>query len=279
MNIERAVSIGVFDSGVGGLAVLREIRAQLPTADLLYLADQAHLPYGARPLAEVRSLSQAITRFLLAQGAQAIVIACNTASAAALKHLRARHPAIPFVGMEPAVKPAALNTRTRVVGVLATPATFQGELFASLVERFAQGITVLPQTCPGLVEQIEAGDLDSPKTLSILRQSLTPLLAQGIDHLVLGCTHYPFVRPAIQAIVGPDVHVVDPAPAVARQVARVVNYELRIANNELRTGQGRVEFFTTGGTARFEQMRATLLGGSVGGAVRAARWVEGRLVV
>lgn len=213
--------LGVFDSGVGGLSVVKHLRRELPTVPLLYVADQAHVPYGPRPMAEVRALSTAITAWLLAQGARTIVIACNTASAAALKHLRHSYPAVPFVGMEPAVKPAAEHTHTGVVGVLATPATFQGELFASVVERFAQGVQVIPQVCPGLVEQIEAGRLDTPDTEALLRGWVEPLLACGVDTLVLGCTHYPFVAPLLQKIAGPQVRLVDPAPAVARQTARV----------------------------------------------------------
>lgn len=213
--------LGVFDSGVGGLSVVTHLRRELPTIPLLYVADQAHVPYGPRPLAEVRALSEALTRWLLAQGARLIVIACNTASAAALKHLRQRYPAVPFVGMEPAVKPAAEHTHTGVVGVLATPATFQGELFASVVERFAQGVQVIPQVCPGLVEQIEAGRLDTPDTEAMLRGWVEPLLARGADTLVLGCTHYPFIAPTLQKIAGPHVRLVDPAPAVARQAARL----------------------------------------------------------
>src|SRR3972149_6987809 len=151
--------IGIFDSGVGGLSVLRAIRAPLgvPHADLIYFGDNAHIPYGPRPLAEVRAFSEAITRFLLDQGAQVIVVACNTASAASLKYLRQTFPAVPFVGMEPAVKPAAERTQTGVVGVLATPATFQGGVFNSVVERFANGVELLRNTRPGLVGQIEAG--------------------------------------------------------------------------------------------------------------------------
>lgn len=149
--------IGVFDSGVGGLSIVREMRRQMPAENILYFADQAHVPYGPRPMEEVRAFSEGITRFLLGEGADLIVVACNTASAAALKQLREAFPEVPFVGMEPAVKPAAEASRSRVVGVLATPATFQGELYASVVERFAQGVRLINQTVPGLVEQIEAG--------------------------------------------------------------------------------------------------------------------------
>jgi glutamate racemase len=214
--------IGIFDSGVGGLSVLRAIQQQIPHQDLLFLADQAHVPYGPRPLEEVRAFSFAITRFLVSEGARLIVVACNTASAAALHELRLAFPNTLFVGMEPAVKPAAEHTRSGVVGVLATPATFQGALYASVVERFAQGVQILQDTCPGLVLQIELGELDTPTTRMILERALHPMLAQGVDTIVLGCTHYPFLIPQIKEICGPDVRVIDPAPAVARQVGRLL---------------------------------------------------------
>ncbi|MCX6034415.1 MAG: glutamate racemase [Chloroflexi bacterium] len=215
--------VGVFDSGVGGLSVLRAIRQQLPKESILYFGDQGHVPYGPRSVEEIRGFSYAITRFLLSLGAKLIVVACNTASAVALHSLRQAFPDISFVGMEPAVKPAAENTRTGVVGVLATPATFQGALYASVVERFAGNVTLLQNTCPGLVQQIEDGALDSSKTREILESALSPMIGRGIDVVVLGCTHYPFVIPLIQEIVGPDVRVIDPAPAVARQVVRLLD--------------------------------------------------------
>jgi glutamate racemase len=264
--------IGIFDSGVGGLSVLRHLRAQLPQADLLYFADSAHVPYGPRPLLEVRGFAEAITRFLLDRGAGVIVIACNTASAAALKHLRATFPATPFVGMEPAVKPAAEHTRTGVVGVLATPATFQGELFNSVVERFANGVTVLRQVCPGLVQQIEAGRLDTPDTEAMLRGWVGPMLAQNIDALVLGCTHYPFVIPLLEKICGPEVRVIDPAPAVARQAVKVM------VDRGWGTGdRGRVSYTTSGDVAEFERVQVVL--GIERGEVRAARWRAGKLTL
>ena len=216
------VPIGVFDSGVGGLSVLKAIRQQMPQQPVIYLADQAHVPYGQRSLEQVRAFSEEITRFLLSQGARLVVVACNAASAASLHHLRRVFPQVPFVGMEPAVKPAAEQTRTGVVGVLATPATFQGELYASVVERFAQGVRLLQDTCPGLVKQIEDGQLDTPQTRAILERALIPMLAEKIDTVVLGCTHYPFVIPLIQEIVGPGVRVIDPAPSVARQTDRLL---------------------------------------------------------
>ncbi len=241
--------IGVFDSGMGGLSVLRAIRQQLPNESVLYFGDQDHVPYGPRPLEEVRWFSEAITRFLLNLGVKLIVVACNTASAAALHSLRQTFPEISFVGMEPAVKPAAENTRTGVVGVLATPATFQGALYASVVERFASNVTLIQNTCPGLVQLIEQGILDGSETRAILESALRPMLGQGIDTIVLGCTHYPFVIPVIQEIVGPAVRVIDPAPAVARQVARLLDSTgIRAANSRPEM----VHFFTSGEATRFE---------------------------
>jgi glutamate racemase len=215
--------IGVFDSGVGGLSVIRSIWSELPDEDLLYLADQAHVPYGPRPLEEVRQFATEITRFLLVQGAKLIVVACNAASAAALQYLRMTYPQVTFVGMEPAVKSAVEVSQSKVVAVLATPATFQGQLYASLVDRFASGTLLLQQTCPGLVGLIEEGDLDGPSARRILENALHPMLARGADTVVLGCTHYPFVIPLIEDIVGISVRVIDPAPAVARQVRRVLD--------------------------------------------------------
>jgi glutamate racemase len=221
-NPQSAIALGLFDSGVGGLSVVRELMRQAPAQPIIYLADQAHAPYGQRSLEEIRCLAEAITRFLLRRGAQVIVIACNTASAAALHSLRERFPAVPFVGMEPAIKPAVEHTRTRHVGVIATEATFQGELFASLVDRFAAGITVHTQACPALVPLVEAGELDSEGARDALQGYLAPLLDAGIDELVLGCTHYPFLRPLIDQVAGAGIEIVDPAPAVARQAIRVL---------------------------------------------------------
>ncbi len=249
--------IGVFDSGVGGLSVLRAIRQQIPHQPVLYLADQGHVPYGPRPMAEVQAFSEQITRFLLERGAKLIVLACNTASAAALHSMRQTFPHMPFVGMEPAVKPAAEQTRSGVVGVLATPATFQGALYASVVERFANGVVLLQDTCPGLVGQIEKGELDAPETRHILEKTLHPMLERGIDTVVLGCTHYPFVIPLIQSIVGPDVRVIDPAPAVARQAARLLEAN---GPNIPGPGRGGLNFYTTGDVDKFTDLLPVLLG-------------------
>ncbi|HEX9012483.1 MAG TPA: glutamate racemase, partial [Anaerolineaceae bacterium] len=254
---EQPAPIGIFDSGVGGLSVLREIRRQIPTHPVIYLADQAHVPYGPRSLDQVRGFAGGITRFLLALGAREIVVACNTASAAALHGLRQLYPQVPFVGMEPAVKPASQTTRSGVVGILATPATFQGQLYASVIDRFARGVKVLESTCPGLVEEIEAGHLDGPETRRILTAALQPMLEQGVDRIVLGCTHYPFVIPLIQAIVGPRVQVIDPAPAVARQAGRVLETAGLLVSA---SPPGPVRIFTTGDPTALSRLLPRLLG-------------------
>lgn len=261
----REGPIGIFDSGIGGLTVLKAIRQALPQERLLYFGDNLHIPYGARPLEEVRAFSMAICEALIAQGSKLIVIACNTASAAALKEVRARWPGFPFVGMEPAVKPAVEHTHSGVVGVIATVATFQSDLYASVVERFAQEVKVLHQPCPGLVKQIEAGELDTPATEAMLRGWLEPMVEQGIDALVLGCTHYPIVRPLIERIVGPGVRVIDPAPAVARQVARILQEEGLAAK-----GPGDVVVTTSGDPTVFATMMARM--GWPAAEVRRAQW-------
>jgi len=269
---DDGAAIGIFDSGVGGLSVWREIRRALPRHDTLYLADQAHVPYGSRPLEQVREFAAEITRFLQQERARVIVVACNTASAAALHHLRAAFPSLPFVGMEPAVKPAAENTRTGVVGVIATPATFQGELFASLLERFASDVDVRTQVCPGLVQAVERGEVDTPEAEQLLRRCLAPLLEAGIDELVLGCTHYPFLRPLIQRIVGPRVEIVDPAPAVARQVGRVLTQHHLPGH---RAPARRHLFYTTGDPGAFSTVAERLLGAPL--QVHGLSWQSGHL--
>jgi glutamate racemase len=251
--------IGVFDSGVGGLSVLRELRERLPDEPFIYLADQLHVPYGPRSLEEVRAFSRDIASYLIRRGAEVVVVACNTASAAALHPLRHAFPNTPFVGMEPAVKPAAGITRSGVVGVLATPATFQGELYASVVDRFAHGLTVLQDACPGLVGRIEMGDLDGPVTRAILEQAIHPMLARGMDTLVLGCTHYPFVRNMIQNVAGAEVAVIDPAPAVARQTERVLS---TLTRGDLTRQPGLIApFLTTGSLEPFQALLPRLVAG------------------
>jgi glutamate racemase len=254
--------IGVFDSGVGGLSVLQAIQQELPDETIIYFADQAHVPYGNKPIEEIRHFSVEITRYLLSLGAKLIVVACNTASAAALYHLRDVFPEIPFVGMEPAVKPAANATINGVVGVLATPTTFQGKLYASLIERFANNIIVLQDTCPGLVSQIEAGNLNGQETRSILENALMPILDEGADHIVLGCTHYPFVIPVIQEIVANQATVIDPSPAVARQTRRLLTKQnLQASTDALQPIKGnRLRLITSGNDEQLYSLLPKLLG-------------------
>lgn len=263
--------IGVFDSGVGGISVLRAMRAQMPSEEIIYFGDQGHVPYGPRPMEQIQSFSEGITQFQLNQNAKLIVVACNTASAAALKYLRGKFPDTPFVGMEPAIKPAAEHTATGVVGVLATPATFQGALYASVVERFGAGVELLQSTCPGLVQQIEHGDLDGESTRKILEDALFPMLRKNIDTVVLGCTHYPFVIPLIQEIVGGKVRVIDPAPSVARQAKRLLEAQGLLNLSDVRAG---IRFFTSGDALAMESMLPMLLGEN--GTVKSVAWKNDR---
>lgn len=249
--------IGIFDSGVGGLSVLNELRRLLPQENLLYVADQAHVPYGSRPLDEIRRFSEAITHFLLAHEAKLIVIACNTASAAALTHLRKTFPAVPFVGMEPAVKPAARQTQSGRVGVLATATTFASERYADLMARFAREVVVWEDPCRGLVDLIESGEVDTPVTMALLQDVLDPMLTSGVDTLVLGCTHYPFVIPLLRQISGPKVMIIDPAPAIARQVERVLQQHENLAPPPT---IGAVRLLTTGAADVFTGQVKGLLG-------------------
>jgi glutamate racemase len=276
--------IGVFDSGVGGLSVWREVVRQLPREQTLYVADQAHVPYGSRSLAEVRRFAEGITRFLLAQGARVIVVASNTSSAAGLYHLREMFPDVPFVGMEPALKPAIERTRTGAVGVLATPVTFQGELFANLVKRFTNEGWVLSQACPGLVDAVEAGALDTPDTATLLEKYLRPMIEAQVDQLALGCTHYPFLRPVIERLMGSGVEVIDPAPSVARQVRHIrtqqgVAFSPHTEPLSCGNSEDRHVFFTSGDAAAFAEMFKRLLSahGNRAPTVRAVRWHAGKL--
>ena len=257
MKPNRNAPIGVFDSGVGGISVLRAIRDQMPEENVIYFGDQGHIPYGSRSMDQIRNFSEAITGFLLGHQTKIIVVACNTASAAALKYLRERFSNVQFVGMEPAVKPAVEHTQTGKVGVLATPATFQGALYTSVVERFANGVELLQSTCPGLVQEIERGNLEGEETRRILESALLPMLKKNIDTVVLGCTHYPFVIPLIQQIVGENVRVIDPAPAVAKQAKRLL--EAGEARN-LSEARGQVTFFTSGDPVSLKSMLPLLLG-------------------
>ncbi len=221
--------VGVFDSGVGGLSVLAEIRQLLPAETLHYLADCGHIPYGEKTPAFIRERCQLIAARLHAQGAKALVVACNTATVAAVADLRERYPRWPIVGMEPAVKPAAAATRNGRVGVLATTGTLQSAKFAALLDRFALGVQVFTQPCPGLVEQVERGDLHGPETRRLLQGFLEPLLTAQCDTLILGCTHYPFLRPLLAELVPPEIILVDTGAAVARRLQSLLVQDERLA--------------------------------------------------
>jgi len=212
--------IGVFDSGAGGLSVLRQIRTLLPQEDLLYVADTAWVPYGPRPPEQVLTRSRQITRWLVEHGAKAVVIACNTATAAAAATLRDEFGVLPIIGMEPAVKPAAAATHKGVVGVLATAGTIGSTRFSALLARFADGIEVVSRPSPELVELVERGDLRSAHARTVVRHCLDPLLARGADTIILGCTHFPPLRPLIEEVVGSSVAIIDTGAAVARQLQR-----------------------------------------------------------
>ncbi|MBF7084557.1 glutamate racemase [Desulfallas sp. Bu1-1] len=242
--------IGIFDSGVGGISVMREIRRLLPAEDLLYFADSAHCPYGIKTPEEICSRIFKIAQFMVNQNAKLIVSACNTASIAGLELLR-RAFELPIVGMEPAIKPAAAITRNGKVGVMATGVTISGQKFLSLLSRFANGVEVIKVACPGLVEQVEQGFLDDPETEELLKTYLAPLIAEGVDTVVLGCTHYPFLRRQVESIMGPSVKVIDTGYAVAKRVAQVLREE-GLQNSS--TGEGKVIFFTSGNPGKVSQV-------------------------
>lgn len=209
--------IGVFDSGVGGFTVLRELRLLLPTARLRYFADTAYAPYGGRTPDEIRARSFAITQHLVEQGAALVVIACNTATAHAIEALRAHWPDLPFVGTEPGIKPAVAATRNGRIGLLATPATAASARLRALIERHVGDHQVVVQGCPGVVDRIEAGDLDSAELRALVSRHCEPLRTAGVDTALLGCTHYPFIEPLWQAALGPAVELLRIETAVARR--------------------------------------------------------------
>jgi glutamate racemase len=247
--------IGVFDSGVGGLSVLRHVRAMLPAEDLLYVADSAHAPYGVKSAQFIESRALAIAGFLVARDARALVVACNTATAAAILALRERYD-LPIVGMEPAVKPAVEATRAGVIGVLATSGTLDSGKFAELVQRFGSRARVIVQPCPGLVEQVEQGDLAGPVTRRLLEGFVAPLLDAGADTLVLGCTHFPFLEPLLRELAGPEVEIIESGAAVARQLVR------RLGGTDfVPAGDGGTErFFSSGEPGLLEALLPRLWG-------------------
>jgi glutamate racemase len=261
LTTETPNTIGVLDSGIGGLSVLRHIKAEMPNEHLLYLADQAHVPYGSRSHDEIGRYLTGITRLFLDLQAKLIVIACNTASAVALDTVRQTFPDLPIVGMEPAIKPAAAQTRSRKIGVLATPGTFRSRRYVSLVTRYGRDIEVFEDPCMGLVELIEAGEFSAPATEQLLRQILEPMLQSGVDTLVLGCTHYPFVLPLLQSITqsisDESISIIDPAPAVARQTKNVLqHHQIGAPVNQ----EGSLCCYTTGNLSNLQSLCSRLLG-------------------
>jgi glutamate racemase len=238
--------IGMFDSGVGGLTIWQAVAELLPKEPVLYFADTAHCPYGTRTAQEVATFCNLITRFLLARGCKLIVVACNTATAMAIDGLRRNFPSVPFVGIEPAVKPAALKSHSGVIGVLATAGTFQGRLFNETKARFAQNVRVLTAEGTGLVELVEAGKADSAEAEALLRRALEPMLTAGMDRLVLGCTHYPFLGETIRRIVGTDVELITPGAAVARQVQHLLEARGLLAGAVAPPAH---QFYSSGGSA------------------------------
>jgi len=239
-GLNPELPVGVFDSGVGGLSVLKHIRDALPLEALLYCADSRHTPYGSKSPEQIRARAMVLADFLVGQGAKAIVVACNTATAAAVAGLR-EHYTIPVIGMEPAVKPAVAVTRSGVVGVLATVGTLQSAQFAALLDTYGNGVEVVTQACHGMVECVERGDLDTLQARELVRRYVEPLLARAADTIVLGCTHYPFLRRLIEQEAGAGVSIIDTGAAVARQLQK----RLEDANLLSQTGGGE-RFWTTG---------------------------------
>jgi glutamate racemase len=234
--------IGIFDSGVGGLSVWQEMIKLMPSESMYYYADSANCPYGEKSPAEITRLSQNIVDFLLAKQCKLIVIACNTATSAAIAYLRARY-AIPIIGVEPAIKPAALLTQSGKVGVIATQGTLKGEKFQHTKNRYAQGVEVLVQIGYGLVELVESGKANSPEAQDLLAKYLAPMLSQGVDQIVLGCTHYPFLIPLIEQIIGKQAQVINPAVAVAKHTLYVLqHHQLKAELSQ----SADYQFFTSG---------------------------------
>jgi glutamate racemase len=256
--MHKACAIGVFDSGVGGLSVLRHIRQLLPRERLIYVADSGHVPYGDKSREYIEARSLLISRFLQQQGADAIVIACNTASAAAAASLRSQFK-IPVIAMEPAVKPAVAASRNGIVGVLATTGTLASARFAALLERYAGEVEIITQGCPGLVEQVERGELSNQQTRALIEQYTAPLLARGADTLILGCTHYPFLAALIAEVVGGNVALVDTGAAVARQLQRRIHDEIPARLSAAASA----EFFTSGDAEHASRIMSVLWGEDV----------------
>ncbi|NLT72759.1 MAG: glutamate racemase [Chloroflexi bacterium] len=271
MNRQSEAPIGVYDTGVGGLSVLGALTALLPAESFYYVADGANCPYGDREPDEIVRLALGVSEHLAGAGCKAIVVACNTISATALPALRAQL-AIPIVGMVPAVKPAVALTRTGVIGVLATTATVRGALYLDVLERFAQNARVISQPCPGLVDLIEAGKLESQEAVDLLQRCLAPIVEAGADVVVLGCSHYPFARHQIARLLGPGVEIIEPSGAIARQTQRVLEREGLLSHEGHRAS---VSYATSGDTDAFDEAVYRLVARRP--KAQGLRWEHGRL--
>ncbi|WP_438950778.1 glutamate racemase [Porticoccus sp.] len=234
--------IGLFDSGIGGLSIARKVRELLPSENILYVADSLHAPYGDKADSFLLARMRAITEFLVSHGAKVVVVACNTATTSAIAELRSQY-SVPIIGVEPGIKPAALRSRTGVIGVLATPRTLETNAFFSLAERYASGVKIEVQSCPDLAAQIESLSFDSDRTIALLKRYISPLLEKRVDTIILGCTHYNHVSHLIAELAGPDVAIVNTATAVANEVVRRLTTEGLLAVNN---GVGSDDFWTNG---------------------------------
>jgi len=251
-HIHTTPTIGIFDSGMGGISVLKEINHLISHAHLIYVADSAHLPYGSKSEAFIQQRAGIITNFLIGQGADIIVVACNTATAAAIHHLRETFDK-PIIGTEPAIKPAAALTKTGVIGVLATENTSKSSRLASLKDRFAHHIEVITQPCHGLVELVESFQVDTPETIALLDKYIAPLLAAKVDVIILGCTHYPFLKPAIHKLVGENVAIIDTGEAIARHTFN----QLKVMNTG-HSQHGEQTFYCTGDSEGYSALLGKL---------------------
>ena len=252
-------AIGIMDSGVGGISVLKHIRALLPHEDLMYVADSLYAPYGNKTAAEIIARCMILADFLMSQNVKALVVACNTATAAAIDELRETFD-IPIIGMEPAVKPAAEASKNGIIGVLATVGTLKSAQFAALLESYGRNVKVVTQACVGLVECIERGELDTPETKALIRHYTAPLLAEGADTIVLGCTHYPFVKHVIQDVVGDKITLIDTGAAVAKQLKRQLKEKGLLSDSKQKA---EVHFWTNSEAENAEQVTEKLWGNHV----------------
>lgn len=248
--------IGIFDSGIGGLSVLRHIRDLIPSEKLIYVSDRAHLPYGSKDSQFILERSEYLVNFLIRQNVKAIVIACNTATAVAVAHLRCKFT-LPIIGMEPGVKPATAHSQNGLIGVLATEGTLESGKFQNLVELHSNGADIFYSPCHGWVDAIEYNGTNHSKTIELVKQSLLPLLAKGVDTLVLGCTHYPFLKETIENLAGPSVRVIDTGMAVARQLQRRLSDSALLCSG---SGTGQVCYWCSGPTAETQAVISRIQG-------------------